>query len=331
MSNLLDIIVTHYKESPLLLDRFLASVDEQKDFDFNELRVILVSDGAEPILFKDLREKYNKIKIVYILNKVNQGPGLARQVGLDNSDGKYVVFYDVDDEVFGDYALSDMIKHMEENNDDVLVTSVLEEVMINGQMMGYKHQPNFLQGLHGLFIKRQFLIDKGIRFHENLRDAEDSYFYRCVCYTTKADAKDYITYKWNYNDKSIVRRTRDKDYAVVAFRDHMHQIEYTYDFVCKAGCAYGQEFIDTYLLKSIFGLHMLVESVYFKEPSLVREQIEYSLGVKRLYNKYKDVINKYTDMEMRVYFADQFLALQKTNPEIALPKDINKFIDEYRS
>ena len=330
MSNLVDIIVTHYKEKSIILERLLKSINEQLEFDFNELKIILVSDGAPAILGKDLRKKYEKLNIVYILNPVNQGPGLARQVGLDHSEAKYVTFYDCDDEMFGNYVLHDMINRMEENNDNVLVTSVLEEVMMNGQMMGYKHQPNFLQGLHGLFIKRQYLLDMGIKFHENLRHAEDSYFYRCVCYTTQIDAMDYVTYKWNYNDESIVRRTRDKDYSVVAFEDHMNQIEYTYDFVNKVGCAYGQDFIDIYLIKSIFGLHMLIESVYFSAPNQVREQIQYSLNVKRLYKKYKEVFDKYDEKTLKLHFADQYLALVKTNPEIKMPKDVMEFVNSYR-
>lgn len=325
---LLDIIIPHYKEKKELLDRALNSISIQEGIDLNSINVVVINDCAEPLLSDDLKNKYSNLNIIYINNEVNLGPGLTRQRGLDNSMAKYITFLDCDDEFYSNFALANAIDRMEKYNDNILVTSVLEEVFINGKSFNFKHMPNEVQGLHGIFYNREFLIKNNIRFHSKLWHAEDSYFYRISCYITKIDAIDYVTYKWNYNETSIVKQKRKFDYSVIAFKDHLNQVRFTYEFVKEKGCAYGDNFIDDYLISSVYGLFILLNSSYFNSDSLKKEKEEYKLELKRLYNDYIDIFNKLSDIDKIVIFEKQFKVLSNTNPKIKMPKDVISYLNK---
>lgn len=66
---------------------------------YKNIEVVLVDDGSTDstgALCDQLAEKDNRIIVIH---KVNEGLGSARNVGLATANGKYICFYDVDDEV----------------------------------------------------------------------------------------------------------------------------------------------------------------------------------------------------------------------------------------
>ncbi|MCR5349882.1 MAG: glycosyltransferase family 2 protein [Acholeplasmatales bacterium] len=327
MENILDIIIPHYKESKEMLDNALNSISIQEGIDFRRINVIIVNDCGNPILDDELKIKYRKLNIVYLCNEINLGPGLTRQRGLNASMAKYVTFLDCDDEFYSNAALTNVIDRMEQYNDNVLVTSIIEEVFINGRSFIFKHMPNEIQGLHGIFYKRQYLVDNNIKFHNELWHCEDSYFYRISTYITKIDAIDYVTYKWNYNENSIVRQKRELDYSIVAFKDHLNQIVFTYDFVKEKGCAYGIDFLNQYLVSALIGMHILLNSTYFSDKALLDSKNGYKKRLKDIYNQYIDVFNSIDDFEKVNLFKSEFNSLSSTNPKIKKPNDIISFIN----
>ena len=310
-----------------MLDNALNSISIQEGIDFRNINVIIVNDCGNPILDDDLKIKYKKLNIVYLSNEINLGPGLTRQRGLNASMAKYVTFLDCDDEFNSNFALANVIDRMEQYKDNVLVTSIIEEVFINGKSFIFKHMPNEIQGLHGIFYNREYLVNNNIKFHSELWHCEDSYFYRISTYITKIDAIDFVTYKWNYNENSIVRQKRELDYSVVAFKDHLNQIQFTYDFVKEKGCAYGDEFLNDYLIQSLLGLHILLRSVYFDGEELEKDKIEYEKKLKEIYQKYKDVFDKAGIDKLTRLFKSEFNSLSSTNPKIRKPSSIIKFIE----
>ena len=86
------IIIPHYN-IPQLLERCLQSIPIRDD-----TQVVVVDDcsNADSIAkLKILQEKFYRVKFIFL--EQNNGGGAARNVGLRNATGKYIIFADADD------------------------------------------------------------------------------------------------------------------------------------------------------------------------------------------------------------------------------------------
>lgn len=89
---------------------------------FNNYEVILVNDGStdnSKIIAEEYAENYNHVKLI---NTSNNGLSAARNVGINNSTGKYLVFVDSDDYVDNMY-LNDLYEDITKNNNDISICS----------------------------------------------------------------------------------------------------------------------------------------------------------------------------------------------------------------
>ena len=89
----LSVIVPH-KNTPELLYRCLYSIPENKD-----IEIIIVDDGSDASVQDELRTACPQIrknsKVLFLPE--SHGGGHARNVGLSNAEGDYVLFCDCDD------------------------------------------------------------------------------------------------------------------------------------------------------------------------------------------------------------------------------------------
>ncbi|WP_301179955.1 glycosyltransferase family 2 protein [Thalassolituus sp. UBA3500] len=100
MSALVSVIIPTYGRS-LYLERALDSVFNQT---YCNVEVLIVDDngiGTEEqkkssMLMLDKYREYENL--IYIPNEINRGGAVARNIGIDNANGKYITFLDDDDE-----------------------------------------------------------------------------------------------------------------------------------------------------------------------------------------------------------------------------------------
>ena len=80
------------------VEKFLSiALDSLKNQTFSDFEVICINDGS-PDNSLAILEEYTKTDTRFkIINQKNQGPGIARNNGLNNARGKYIVFLDPDD------------------------------------------------------------------------------------------------------------------------------------------------------------------------------------------------------------------------------------------
>ena len=65
----------------------------------------------------DLRNEFSKyFKIKYLKTDHNSGPGVARQLGLDNATSEWVMFIDDDDELYDNTSVERLMKQINSNN-----------------------------------------------------------------------------------------------------------------------------------------------------------------------------------------------------------------------
>lgn len=171
-------IIPAYNCRETLFDT-IASIAMQK---FKEEIEIVVVDDCSDDNYDDIIKKFeDNITIKYIKMEKNSGPGVARQIGVNNAESTYVSFVDADDSLLPGAYVNVREVLMNENEVEMLITD------FNEQREDYKtYVPHTRDTVwvHGKYFKRQFLIDNDIRFHDTLRTHEDIYFNHLVFNTS---------------------------------------------------------------------------------------------------------------------------------------------------
>lgn len=200
MRNMIDIIIPAYNCSATL-DRTLSSLEAQTNQNFH---VTLIDDYSTENLMPIIQEHQKKLNLTYICKEVNEGPGLARQTGIDKSSGDYLAFLDADD-VLMPYAVETW-SYMSSCNPsiDVFHSYFYEQSYMNGNPALLLHKEGFTW-MHGKLYKASFLKKHNIRFHPEIRHMEDSYF-NSICMELGEGATISIPmYIWINNPFSITR------------------------------------------------------------------------------------------------------------------------------
>lgn len=207
MKKFLSIIIPKYKETEKEIFPLLCSIKNQVGIDFSDIEIIVSNDGGgNRLLNEDFLGLFN-IDIRQISLSENKGPGVTRQAGLDVACGQFVMFCDADDILHNSGVLGALIQEAELNSPDIVTTSWLEE--IKDKNMNYQYITHDIENtwMHGKLFRRAFLVKNNIRFHDNLRVHEDSYFL-CIA-SSLTNNKRFLpitSYIWKHNPNSITRR-----------------------------------------------------------------------------------------------------------------------------
>lgn len=208
MRKFLSIIIPRYKETEQEVFPLLSSINGQVGIDFDDIEVIFGNDGNGAGELDNTFLSIFKFPVRQVNLKENKGPGVARQTGLDAAKGEYVMFCDADDTLHNVGVLGAMMQEAEKTACDMLLSSWLEEIKNdNGQYIYITHGIENTW-MHGKMIRRQFLVSNNIRFHDNLRVHEDSYFL-CIaaaCTERRNFMQNLTSYVWKYSPDSITRR-----------------------------------------------------------------------------------------------------------------------------
>ena len=110
-------IVTPYFKAFKYINRYLDSLRSQTCKDFE---VILIDDASCDGKIAEIEEKFIAAGINYSIkiNSVNLGPGVSRNIGLEQAKGDFVLFLDADDWLHVD-AIKKIQQVISKNYDDV--------------------------------------------------------------------------------------------------------------------------------------------------------------------------------------------------------------------
>lgn len=270
---MIDLIIPIYNAEKTL-DLTLMSIKMQTIID--KITVYLIDDCSKDNYDKTLNN-HKDMNIVYKRLDKNSGPAVARQVGIDISSNKYIMFIDADDLFYDTDSVKRLYEIIEEGYDYVVGCTYEEkrEIKIQNE-----------SDLHGKIYRRQFIEDNDIKFNET-RVHEDNYFNNLVlaCDPLTKKILDYV-YIYVDNDESITNSQREKEFdRLEILLSNMRQL---LDESKKRNC--NRETI-AYL--------MFIKVKYFNRiyPDFTKEQQEkFKLWIK----KYNLKIEKYlerTDLE----------------------------------
>ena len=166
--DLVSVIIPYYKKKRYISNS-INSVLKQTYKNF-EIIIIYDDDNNDDLdLIEQLKKKDNRIKIIKNIKRM--GAGKSRNIGINNSNGKFIAFLDADD-TWQTQKLSKQINFMELNNYDVTHTSysIINE---NQKVIGSRIARNFLElkdllkscdiGTSTVIIKKK-LINNDIKF-----------------------------------------------------------------------------------------------------------------------------------------------------------------------
>lgn len=120
--------------------RCLCSLANQT---FSQFEVIIVNDGSEDNSLEIINDFFSKHQDMKkrIITQANAGAGLARNRGLDEAMGEYIVFIDSDDYIDADF-LEKVYEKIIDNNADVVFIDLVREKP-NGEIIRNERMSRF--------------------------------------------------------------------------------------------------------------------------------------------------------------------------------------------
>lgn len=196
---MIDLIIPIYNAQNTL-DLTLMSIKMQTIMD--KITVYLIDDCSKDN-YDEIINNHKDMNIIYKRLDKNSGPAVARQVGIDISKNKYIMFIDADDLFYDTDSVKKLYEIIEEGYDYVEGCTYEEKREIKIQN---------ISDLHGKIYKRQFIEDNKIKFNDT-RVHEDNYFNNLVlaCDPLSKKLLD-IVYIYVDNDDSITNSQKEKEF-----------------------------------------------------------------------------------------------------------------------
>lgn len=264
MNNIDFTVIIPHRNSVHLLPRLFSSIP-----DSDKIEVILVDNSPIPITLQQIRNTGVKRNFILLFSSPERGAGGARNVGLENAHGKWLVFADADD-YFAENAFEYFYRHI--NSSAEIVYFCAEGIypetgersdrgdsyteVVNNFLSDRKTEMTLRLGYSvpwGKMIRRDLINRHMIKFDEVIA-SNDSYFSLLSgYYATKIDADDSIVYFVTVTKGSLTRR---RDINVILSR---YQVTLRYNkFVKEHKLSRSQKSVMVYFYQAkSFGLTTL--------------------------------------------------------------------------
>jgi len=184
-------VIIIVKNNEDLLPRAIESVLAQTQ---DDLELIVVNDGSTDgtdKIIDSFKEKDSRVKPQHL--ETNLGRSSARNIGLDNSSGKYVTFLDADD-YLPETSIADLSSTAETNRSDLVFAKIRPFESKTGKWIQHHYTDVFMgqerhdfnlrdypellnnHSIVGRCFRREYLNEHDIRFSTRRRNAEDVTF-----------------------------------------------------------------------------------------------------------------------------------------------------------
>lgn len=220
------IFMKHYPKVSIIIPVYNVERYVRECFDgivkqsFTDFEVVIVDDGSTDSS-GDICDEYSRTdKRFMTIHKENEGSASARNVGMDNANGEWIVFCDSDDFVDVDY-IANMIDVID---DDVDIVSCDYYVYRNGKDEYKSNVPDNLSpkffacaalankmhaGLWCKMFRKKLFDDNHIRFPKYSYYEDMCIFLTALHYTNRIIVLPKASYHYRYNDSSL---TNDADF-----------------------------------------------------------------------------------------------------------------------
>ena len=270
----------------------------QRAVDWSQIRITLVHDGTEPFpeeYFEGMPFKVNQVSIPH------GGIAKARNWCIDHSEATWIKWCDFDDMFAGVYSVQQIMNVLNNDQFDLLWFDLLCDD--HGKVINRtERNPVFV---HDKVFRRNFLLEKGIRFKEDLIWCEDSAFLALIemdidhqrIGKIKAQAPIYL---YIVRDGSLCNRPEIKFANLKSF--------------FKRHCYVAEEFKKRGLTAqyNTMCVRTMADSYYtlVKAPDIEEDKTEFAAEVWKWYEDHREAIGDCTkpdfDLVMRAVNRERF-------------------------
>ncbi len=221
---MLDIVITHYTEPWEVGEKLFRMIGLQRCIDFSDIRVMVVNDGGHRLPEEKLAELPYPVEQIDI---PHGGVSKARNKGIESATGKWIMFCDFDDNFASIFSLREIMNLLGTEHHDMLWCKILAEDYVDGKQLLYvtPEKQRFVF-CHGKVYRREFLLEKDIRFREDLVFNEDSCFNAvCIARTEGKRVGEIVSpvplYVWIRRTQSVTNSGREDEATYGHFRRNM--------------------------------------------------------------------------------------------------------------
>lgn len=199
------------------LEEALNSVLNQT---YGNFEIIFVDDASSTNYSSLAAFRDSRVKV--IKNSANKGLGASRNIGIDNSKGKYIAIMDTDDIALPE-RFSKQVQFLE-NNPDVAVCGtwfetfgekfkIIKRVIDDNEYyrccLFFDNDPTVINP--STMIRKSVLIENKIRLNEQIKSAEDyDLWTKISCYGKVTNIKE-VLFKYRLRPNQMSQRFRTKD------------------------------------------------------------------------------------------------------------------------
>ena len=171
-------IIVPRKHETLEQSPLLKSLEEQ-DYNFSDIEIVIgcSSPGETPLDLSSLPKVDSVTRQIFHTDPYLESPSESRNVALDNAIGTYVCFWDIDDTLYSNQSLSDLIQVLVNNKNFQRIRFNSRLIDYNGNMVipGEPENPVSIEVWDSIF-SRNFLNLNNIRFSRTRKRGEDTEF-----------------------------------------------------------------------------------------------------------------------------------------------------------
>lgn len=311
----LSIIIPVYNVEKYL-PKCLGSILEQP---FKDLEVICVNDGSTDGSLDVLQKIKKKDDRVVIIDKKNEGSGIARNIGLSTAQGEYVYFIDSDDWLEAN-VLAKIIAKADELQTDILVFGGLSYYNGKGQNGAYSKNKlpkkyfgkvvsakdikkdifKFPSTAWTKLYRRSFLIKNEIKF-QNIRAGQDQlpFFHSMITADRIAILPENIYCYQKNREGSVTSVKKKKSFSPIYV---FYGIE---EMLEKTGMKeeYRNIFVNKYFSKATSWLGKFDKDLkpqYFEEYSKLLKHVQEKYGLYK--NFHPEITDGYWKLKLRLLF-----------------------------
>lgn len=285
-SRIISIIVPVYNGEKTI-GNCLRSILSQN---IQKMEVIVVNDGSEDDTLKNLEVMAKRDQRIKIIDQNNCGVSKARNRGIEEARGKYIMFVDADDELEQN-SLCSLLRKMEKGNFDFLIANYKKifkfsngkkrEIIPKQRNTIYRKNDeiwkNMTALLHsgiinspcGRLYKRSIIIENDIRMDIDLSVGEDLQFnleYLEYINTLEVDAE--IIYKYNSFNSTLTNSYKNE-----MFEERLKSIKLLCNHFKRHDLNFNLIF---YLYEKLF-FASIIQEIKYKKNLLQRK--EFILGL----------------------------------------------------
>lgn len=296
----LQLLIPQYNEDDNVIKPMLDSLALQQNVDFNEFGVIIVNDGSDVKLSESLLKSY-QFKIEYYQNE-HKGVSATRNACLDKSTADYVMFCDADDMFHSLCGLYMIMREIELGFDSMVSQFTEESKDPLTDLPIYINHDLDSTFVHGKIHRRQYLIDKEIRWNENLTIHEDSYFnIQCQKLSQNVKYCPQSFYLWKWRDNSVCRH--DPKYILKTYNNMLDSsTELIKEFLRKKHTKEAQQIACAMIYDAYFTMN--------KDEWINQDNKEYRNNTELRFKQYYNDFNYLVDAMLKIEKAQVIMGIK---------------------